>query len=594
MDAEQLTPPSLDFTSTNVKGNGASTLQTSTGQKNPRTEALSKPPFAQAPARQGLEPSLDRVQAASWPTSVFQAVDDVSGVFVAVLQNFFAVSTISLLGSVLFWVGIFASVFVPDITWMTFTFGFVQGAGSGIVSVASTMIMLMYFDKYRGFATGIRYTGYSLSSLLYPPVLALLDETFSFRQMMLLFGAISLHLTPLVLSLKEPPWEQKSQRLKIQVAGAKENSAVLNCHSVQQDQQKEKLSQDKTIKQIFSVNRQKNMFQFNDNSDHMGGSGSEAALYRQTANESIVPDCIMTTQTSKDCANSMNAMGHLCRLERLKTAQNGINGGFRAARISIGDTEVDTALQEYRARFALALSRSSVCAMDGNPAASSYESSAGKRASHLSLFLKPTFWALVLGGVLADYTDCAFMATIVDSALDRGATRYQADLSIACSAPSQLLGRAVLPLIADIALTNRASLACACYFLFGACIATLATTTSFVTYAPCMALASLFMGCLTTMKHVVAADFFGVDVVPVAWATTGVVLLPMLLGNPSILGFFRDKQGAYNNFYYVLGSFHLLTGSLFIILLYSTSKRQKKWTLKASETNAKGFSAIES
>ncbi|XP_075744169.1 uncharacterized protein LOC119171194 [Rhipicephalus microplus] len=612
----------IETRSTNVNRNEASTLQTSTGQKNARTEALSKPPSHNEPQ---LDKAWSRVviacaatffssavhstsgffyvafmrqyginrQAASWPTSVFQAVDDVSGVFVAVLQNFFAVSTVSLLGSVLFWVGIFASVFVPDITWMTFTFGFVQGAGSGIVSVASTMIMLMYFDKYRGFATGIRYTGYSLSSLLYAPVLALLDETFSFRQMMLLFGAISLHLTPLVLSLKEPPWEQKSQQPKIPVARAKENSAGLNCHSVRPDQPKEKQSQGKTIRETFTVNRHKKNFKVNDSSDNMGESGSEAVHYQRRANDSIVPNCIMTTQTSKSCAHSMNAMDHLCGRERSKTALSGMNGGFRAARISIGDTEVDTALQQYRARFALALSRSSVCATDGNPAASSSESSAGRTASHLSLFLKPTFWALILGGVLADYTDCAFMATIVDSALDRGATRYQADLSIACSAPSQLLGRAVLPLIADIALTNRASLACVCYFLFGACVATLATTTSFVTYAPCMALASLFMGCLTTMKHVVAADFFGVDVVPVAWATTGVVLLPMLLGNPSILGFFRDKQGAYNNFYYVLGSFHLLTGSIFIILLYSTSKRQKKWTLKASKTEANGFGTID-
>ncbi|XP_072143023.1 monocarboxylate transporter 13-like [Dermacentor andersoni] len=123
---------------------------------------------------------VDR-QHASWPTSVYLAMDDVSGIVVACLQKYYCVSTISLIGTALFCVGILTSQFAPNIAWMTVTFGIIQGCGTGIVSVAVTVILMMYFDRYRGVATGIRYAGYSLSSLLYPPILAQLEVQFTLR-----------------------------------------------------------------------------------------------------------------------------------------------------------------------------------------------------------------------------------------------------------------------------------------------------------------------------------------------------------------------------------------------------------------------------
>nr|XP_050029279.2 uncharacterized protein LOC126525303 [Dermacentor andersoni] len=198
--------------------------------------------------------------------------------------------------------------------------------------------------------------------------------------------------------------------------------------------------------------------------------------------------------------------------------------------------------------------------------------------SFSTLCLKPAFWAVVLGGALIDYTDCAFMATIVDSALDRGATRFQSDMSIACSAPSQLLGRTALPLIADLGFADRTTLACSCYFLFAASAAILAATRTFALYATTSAVACIFMGCMTTMKHVVVAEYFGVEVVPTAWAANGALVLPLLMGNPSILGFFRDRQGSYDQFYYSLSGLHVVVGVVYLFLLFSSKRSIKSWT----------------
>lgn len=517
--------------------------------------------------------------AASWPISVFQAMDDLAGAFVTALQNYCAISTIALLGSVLFWAGILASVFAPDITWMTVTFGVIQGAGSGIMAVTVTMIMLMYFDKYRGFATGMRYSGYCFSSLLYPPILAFIDEAFPFRQMILLFGAISLHVTPVVLALKEPPWQRKSasaERPKTKRTSLAFNSSYSPEHKYNQAEQE---NNNKNVSANSRVRA--SVSSITDISADVAKSGTNGSNELKNALAEQVPmECVYNTKPITN-GGASNVHG------RLHSVRTGSRDAISIFTISVANAAGSADRREDGPEVARSETQHPACDMVSTHDTSSFENDVSAKTSYLRLILKPTFWAIVLGGVLADYTDCAFMATIVDSALDRGATRYAADLSIACSSPSQLLGRTVLPLVADVGLINRTSLASACSLLFATTMVGLAKTWSFATYAPCMVLASVFMGCLTTLKHVVIADYFGVDAVPVAWGATGVVLLPILLCNPPILGFFRDKQGAYDNLYYTLGFLHLTMAVVFLIIRCSSLKKHRKWNLKMREVESK-------
>ncbi|KAL1438075.1 hypothetical protein MTO96_010417 [Rhipicephalus appendiculatus] len=394
-------------------------------------------------------------ETASWPTSVFQAMDNVSGIILVVLQKYFAVSSIGLIGSVLFWSGIIASHFAPDIAWMTVTFGFIQGLGSGVVCVAITVVLMTYFDKYRGVATGIRYAGYSLSSLLYPMLLARLEHSFPFRQTVLLFGGISLHLTPLVLALKEPPWERQSEHAK-----------------------------KPTVKKAMSYSDQ----------SELGGPWKRLGQNTQTAPTQGSRACLEDSREKMTAANQTNDADGRSMLVA------------RAANIFTGPVEQhDTTVDQQTTK-------------------TTSVRNCGTVDPRITIFV-------------------------------------ESDLK-----NISLLGRTVVPLVADIGYTNRTTLACACYFLFAVTIALLALTRSYATYAPCAGVASLFMGSLTTMKHVVTADYFGVEAVPVAWSTTGVIMLPMLLCNPSILGFFRDQQGSYDNFYYSLSCLHFLMGTAFLLL----------------------------
>ncbi|KAK8756416.1 hypothetical protein V5799_000883 [Amblyomma americanum] len=63
--------------------------------------------------------------------------------------------------------------------------------------------IVTHFDKYRGVAAGLKYTGNSLSSLVLPKVLSLLRAAYSMRGTMLIYGALCMNSTAFVLFLRE-------------------------------------------------------------------------------------------------------------------------------------------------------------------------------------------------------------------------------------------------------------------------------------------------------------------------------------------------------------------------------------------------------
>ncbi|CAN7976500.1 unnamed protein product, partial [Ixodes persulcatus] len=112
---------------------------------------------------------------------------------------------IFLLGALLTWSGIVASAFVPSMAWMTVTFGAIHGLGTGFTTLTYSILLAMYFDKYRGLTSGMKFSGGSLGGLVFPKFLPYLEHEYSFRGALLIFGGISMHLSAIGILVKEPP-----------------------------------------------------------------------------------------------------------------------------------------------------------------------------------------------------------------------------------------------------------------------------------------------------------------------------------------------------------------------------------------------------
>ncbi|KAH7957055.1 hypothetical protein HPB52_014769 [Rhipicephalus sanguineus] len=89
-----------------------------------------------------------------------------------------------------------------------------SGVGVGVVCVTLVIVVMMHFDKYRGVASGMKYAGYTLASLLFPKILTSLRDAYGFRGCMLVYAALTMNVTALTLLLKEPPWHLHSRSSK--------------------------------------------------------------------------------------------------------------------------------------------------------------------------------------------------------------------------------------------------------------------------------------------------------------------------------------------------------------------------------------------
>ncbi|KAH7955577.1 hypothetical protein HPB52_001383 [Rhipicephalus sanguineus] len=98
--------------------------------------------------------------------------------------------------------------------WPICLFGAVSnlaGFGSGIVFMMLFVFINQYFDKYKGLALGIMYTGSTSSAFVFPRLLLFLKDTYNFRSSVMIFGAIVMHVTAISLVLKEPVWIRRKK-----------------------------------------------------------------------------------------------------------------------------------------------------------------------------------------------------------------------------------------------------------------------------------------------------------------------------------------------------------------------------------------------
>ncbi|XP_037269778.2 monocarboxylate transporter 12 [Rhipicephalus microplus] len=186
--------------------------------------------------------------------------------------------------------------------------------------------------------------------------------------------------------------------------------------------------------------------------------------------------------------------------------------------------------------------------------------------------LKPSFYAVVTGSVLLDYVNAVHLSTLVDYALDSGVSRAHAELTVTYASAPEILGRVLLPLVADVGLVRRTTLTAGNAFVLG-CLLLLTPQTSSATHVVVRAASSVALATLMTMKHVLVADYYGTDAVALLSGASGVLLVPVLLTNPSIIGYFRDTRGAYDNLFRILAGMVLAMAVVFVMLVCSTRKR---------------------
>ncbi|KAH9377779.1 hypothetical protein HPB48_012194 [Haemaphysalis longicornis] len=442
-------------------------------------------------------------RSAAWPGSIFEVVGHLAGIFVAILSKFVSIFYIGLIGSVVSWMGLLAAIFAPDIPWMAATFGMLHGAGVGIVLIAITVSIMTNFDKYRGVAAGLKYTGNSLSSLVLPKTLSVLGEAYSLRGTLLVYAGLCMNTTALMLFLKE----SKPRRAVVKVVSI----CCDMCYA---------------LRSVFTPNVTSNprcVFL----PKVSRGLGKEE-LWRLTSKlPSISVFYNEGLETKLKFIEIAVERGEM-RKEDGTTTLNERRGALVIKIVEHGSLPKlnvpDTAKRRGSLAVAVAADAALTLSQDPNTRIQDphFQDTETNEGTTFALFARPVFYALVLGALVTDYTVVIVHGTILDYALDKGVGRSKADLSMTYCSPAIFVGRLLLPLAADVGLIRRTALAAVCLVCMAGSALALPHTTSFIAYI--------------SVQSVLAADCFGAGAVPIYYGANGVALVPVLLANPAITG----------------------------------------------------------
>ncbi|KAK8761323.1 hypothetical protein V5799_027409 [Amblyomma americanum] len=86
-------------------------------------------------------------------------------------------------------------------------------------------------------------------------------------------------------------------------------------------------------------------------------------------------------------------------------------------------------------------------------------------------------------------------------------------------------------------------------------------------------------GFLLCIRGVLYGDYLGVVSMGLASGLQGLCMVPAFMGAPASIGFFRDKMGSYDQFYWLLGAVNILASCLISVIAVIDKLRRKEWAV---------------
>ncbi|XP_070392806.1 monocarboxylate transporter 9-like isoform X1 [Dermacentor albipictus] len=197
-----------------------------------------------------------------------------------------------------------------------------------------------------------------------------------------------------------------------------------------------------------------------------------------------------------------------------------------------------------------------------------------------ALFHTPEFFVFLAVYAVFDWTGSLHATTSVDYGRDKGASLETAKYVLTCNAFGQIVGRIVLSFTSDRIPFSHCPLAAAC--LLASCLSFVACSlvSSFTSFMALNGLLGVSQGYVTCIRSVLISQYLGIQRLPAFFGFLGISLIPIALAGATILGFFRDTLGSYDNIYLVFGAANLLAAVLFFVLACRDSCRRSTWRLK--------------
>ncbi|XP_023163023.2 monocarboxylate transporter 13 isoform X2 [Drosophila hydei] len=148
---------------------------------------------------------------ASWIPALCYFLYSSLGPVSSILSVKYSYRTVTLIGAVSASLGMMLSYWASSVGYLYISYGVLVGIGAGLSFPPTVYIVTSYFVKLRGLANGLCISGSAIGSIILPPVLRWLLETYGYRGSCLIMGGITLNV--LVGALFYEPVEQHMIRV---------------------------------------------------------------------------------------------------------------------------------------------------------------------------------------------------------------------------------------------------------------------------------------------------------------------------------------------------------------------------------------------
>ena len=160
--------------------------------------------------------------AAAWMPALCYFLYNSLGPLSSILSTKYSYKTVTIIGGTFAASGMMLSYFANSVTYLYVSYGLMVGIGAGLTFPPTVYIVTAYFEKLRGFANGLCISGSAIGTIILPPFLQYLLDSFGYRGAVLIMGAVTLNT--LVCGLLYHPVEQ--HMITVSIDGGIDNEAL--------------------------------------------------------------------------------------------------------------------------------------------------------------------------------------------------------------------------------------------------------------------------------------------------------------------------------------------------------------------------------
>ncbi|CAN7949080.1 unnamed protein product [Ixodes pacificus] len=153
-------------------------------------------------------------EEASWPVSLLNFAISIGGLPLGFVCEYWSCQKLALVCTSLTGAGVVACYFAPDLAFISFFFGIVNGTCIAGIYVVVSALCCQHFDRWTATASSIVWASQSLNVFFGPAAANYFLAEFGTPEMFLLFGALTLHGLPAALVAKSPPWRTRKRAIE--------------------------------------------------------------------------------------------------------------------------------------------------------------------------------------------------------------------------------------------------------------------------------------------------------------------------------------------------------------------------------------------